>query len=78
MFFLVGKRVLAANFGQRFNNFKPVSDEEKDDDDDDDVSEDGSSLYLSAREDSDSTGFFSATGSRSNLRFNGKILPHVL
>ena len=42
--------------------------------DDDDVSDDGSSLYLSAKEDSDSTGFLSAVGSRSNLRLTGRLL----
>ena len=55
-----GKRVLAANFGHIASNNKHESDDDSDAD----------SLYLSAKEDSDSTGFHSAIGSRSNLRLN--------
>lgn len=53
--------MLAANFGQMPNNSKRESDMDDEEDDDD-------SIYLSAKEDSDSTGFLSAIGSRSNLR----------
>ena len=67
----VGRRVLAANFGQIP---KPKHESDEDDDGSDNVSDDGSSLYLSAKEDSDSTGFLSAIGSRSNLRLTGRFL----
>ena len=63
---LGSKRVLAANFGQIPSNRKHESDG--------DDSDDGDSVYLSAKEDSDSTGFLSAIGSRSNLRFNGRLV----
>ena len=63
--FLIGKRVLAANFSQILNNSRHQQHSEDDESDND-------SLYLSAKEDSDSTGFFSAVGSRSNLR-NGEF-----
>jgi hypothetical protein len=56
--------VLAANFGQIANNSKHESDDDSD----------GDSLYLSAKEDSDSTGFLSAVGSRSNLQLFGRLI----
>ena len=56
--------MLAANFGHIASNNKHESDDDSDAD----------SLYLSAKEDSDSTGFHSAIGSRSNLRLNGKLM----
>lgn len=55
------KRLLAANFNQLSRRSKQESDNEEDEDDDD-------SLYLSARDDSDSVGFLSATESNTNLR----------
>ena len=52
---------MAANFNQLPSCSKRSIEKEEEDEDDDD------SLYLSAREDSDSTGFLSAIGSRTNL-----------
>lgn len=57
------KRKMAANFDQVSMHRKEGSEKDEGADEDDD-----DSLYLSAREDSDSTGFMSATGSRTNLR----------
>ena len=65
--------MMAANFFQASNQSREGSEnDDRENEDDDD------SLYLSAREDSDS--FLSATGSRSNLRGTSKyttILHHV-
>ena len=58
-----GKRLLAANFNQLPSS---NSREESEEDDDD-------SLYLSAREDTDSTGFVSARGSTLDLHSSGTM-----
>jgi hypothetical protein len=65
--------MLAANFGQIPSNSKHDSDDDDESDDDD-----GDSLYLSAKEDSDSTGFLSAIGSRSNLQLGKLILWKIV
>ena len=56
--------MMAAKFFQASNQSSEASENDGENEDDDD------SLYLSAREDSDS--FFSATGSRNNLRGTSK------